>query len=181
MCPGENFCCRASVLFVLNLIVLINFFLLLAPQYKCYRDADDTPKCSPPATTDPPTVGNTNLPNVVTALEDSGATPTGALGGNSGVPGAGGTEVSSPPFTGGPTTSNTLSTPVGTIVGSVIGSVAGTSVLVVVVYLFMVRRSRGGQAHYLERPGSGGALTDDVLSGFGLSGFVCLISENVEG
>ena len=166
---------------VLNSSLLINFFSLLASQYKCYRDSDDSPKCSSPANTDPPTVGNTNIPNVATALEDSGATPTGALGGNSGVPGAGGTEFTSPPYTGGPATSEAVSTPVGTIVGGVIGGVAGASVLVVVMYLCMVRKSRERRARHLERPGSGGALTDDGLSGFGQSGFVFLISENVEG
>ena len=164
VCSGENFCCRAPILFILNWPALFNLFSFPASQYTCYRDPADTPRCRSPATADPPTVGNTNIPNAATALIDAGATPTVAPGGNSGVPGAGGTEISSPPTIGALVNpSGTASTPVGTIVGSVLGSIAGAGILAAAVYFWLIKKSGGGQA---QRQGPFGAPESDGWSSF---------------
>jgi hypothetical protein len=63
----------------------------------------------------------------------------------------------------------TSSTPVGAIVGGVVGGIAGIAILVIAVYYFITRRSRGGQAYYFEKPNAA-----DMLSGEGLSGFYWL-------
>jgi hypothetical protein len=47
-CSGENFCCRMSIVFVLNRSVSVNRFHFLAPKYTCYRDSADKPQCKPP-------------------------------------------------------------------------------------------------------------------------------------
>jgi predicted PurR-regulated permease PerM len=62
------------------------------------------------------------------------------------------------------TTTNAV--PVGAIVGGVVGGIAGIVVLVILVYYFLFRRSRGGQAYYFEKPGA-----SDVLAAEGLSTF----------
>jgi len=54
----------------------------------------------------------------------------------------------------------TSSTPVGAIVGGVVGGIAGIAILVIAVYYFLTRRSRGGQAYYFEKPNAA-----DMLSG----------------
>ena len=105
----------------------------------------------------------------MTALEDSSAIPTVAIGGSSGVPGAGGL-VASPPYTSGPP-SGASSVSIGAIVGGVVGGLSGIGALAVVVFLWMRKRSNGGQGqHY--GPGPAG-LPDD-----GLSNFVCFLQWN---
>lgn len=56
----------------------------------------------------------------------------------------------------------TQATPVGAIVGGVVGGIAGIAILVIAVYYFLIRKSRGGRAYYFDRSG-----TADVLSGEG--------------
>ena len=56
----------------------------------------------------------------------------------------------------------TQPTPVGAIVGGVVGGIAGIAILVIAVYYFLSRRSRGGQAYYFEKP-----TAADVLAGEG--------------
>jgi len=46
----------------------------------------------------------------------------------------------------------TRATPVGAIVGGVVGGIAGIALLVLAVWYFFGRKSRGGQAYYFEKP-----------------------------
>ena len=58
------------------------------------------------------------------------------------------------------------SIPVGPIVGGVVGGVAGIAILLVVAYYFLIRRPRGGQAYYFEKPGAADVLAEEGLYRF---------------
>jgi len=77
--------------------------------------------------------------------------------------GTSGSAPSSTPTSPGLPIVTTQSTPVGAIVGCVVGGIAGIVVLVLaLLWYFLRKRPRGGQAYYFEKP-----TPADILAGEG--------------
>ena len=57
-------------------------------------------------------------------------------------------------------------TPIGPIVGGVVGGIVAIAILVVALWYFLRRRSRGGQAYYFERPAPADILASEGLCTF---------------
>lgn len=93
------------------------------------------------------------------SVETSHSTPSSTSGVQSSLSAASPTPTSS-----GLPIVTTRSAPVGVIVGGVVGGIAGVVILVLaILWYFLGKRSRSGQAYYFKRP-----TTGDILAGEGL-------------